>query len=784
MWAEATPPISLRAGTFTGLWHVRCPYVLNMFKILAVGPLVFTGVLLSTLAGLTGCNRSPEAREAQFLKRAEALSAAKDYNRAALELKNASKAMPKDPEPNYRLGLLELSVNHPMEALMEFRKALQLNPNHAGAKLKMAELMSLSRKKEDVEEAARRLTEFVKASPDTTETAEATDNLAFTQWRLGNPEEATKLLEETLAKSPSRLVSSVALARMKVEKKDFAGAEEVLKAAVKSDPKSAQAALLLGRFYILTQKLDAAEAQMKTAIALDPKSGSAWAGLAAIQLHGGRKQEAEQSYQQLSALPDKVYKPVHALFLFQEGRHDEAIAEMTRLAKADPQDRDARGRLVAAYVSTNQGAKAQQVLDDALHRNPKDVDALIQRSNFYMNQGKSSEATADLRQALTFRPDSVDGHAAMANVYRSTGKPLLERQELSRILQLNASMLPARLQLARNYEASGKADAALGLLQETPAPQKHVVGVLIARNWALYALKRTDELRTGIAEGQAAGPSPEWFLQSGALKLMQGAFEQARTDAEEFVKRQPEDARGALLLADTYLAQKQPKAAIDRLRELASQHRNTAALQQIYGDLLVKDGNPAAARKAYEAAKAANPRSVEADLKLAQIDIGDKQYDAAQQIAQGIIQRAPNNIQAQLMLGDIDEANHKEADAISHYRTVLNVQEDNLYALNNLAYTLITTNPDEALKYAQKALEALPDNPTVQDTIGWIYCRKGLYQAALGYLKTSVDHEPTPRRQFHLAVAYLKSGDRERGQALLTQALSKDPNLSKTEGTW
>jgi tetratricopeptide (TPR) repeat protein len=105
-------------------------------------------------------------------------------------------------------------------------------------------------------------------------------------------------------------------------------------------------------------------------------------------------------------------------------------------------------------------------------------------------------------------------------------------------------------------------------------------------------------------------------------------------------------------------------------------------------------------------------------------------------------------------------------------------------ALNNLAYYLASENADEALKFAQQAAELAPDSPYVQDTLGWIYYRKGLYSSAIRYLKTAVAKEPNPRRQFHLGMSYLKSGDRGLGQSLVQTALRQDPNLPKNEQGW
>jgi Tfp pilus assembly protein PilF len=55
---------------------------------------------------------------------------------------------------------------------------------------------------------------------------------------------------------------------------------------------------------------------------------------------------------------------------------------------------------------------------------------------------------------------------------------------------------------------------------------------------------------------------------------------------------------------------------------------------------------------------------------------------------------------------------------------------------------------------------------------------------ALTYLKASVAKEPTPRREFHLAVCYLKSGNKELGEKLLQKALQQDSKLATKEQGW
>src|SRR5207248_5097541 len=125
----------------------------------------------------------------------------------------------------------------------------------------------------------------------------------------------------------------------------------------------------LADFYVNQQRLPEAEAQYRQALEIDPKSAVSLLELGNLQLAMRRTQEAEQTLKQVSAFDE--YKSAYAMFLFQEGRHEEAIREFQRLAKAAPDDRQARTRLVTAYRTDNRSADAEKVLDQVLKKNPK-----------------------------------------------------------------------------------------------------------------------------------------------------------------------------------------------------------------------------------------------------------------------------------------------------------------------------------------------------------------------------------------------------------------------------
>jgi Tfp pilus assembly protein PilF len=173
-----------------------------------------------------------------------------------------------------------------------------------------------------------------------------------------------------------------------------------------------------------------------------------------------------------------------------------------------------------------------------------------------------------------------------------------------------------------------------------------------------------------------------------------------------------------------------------------------------------------------------------ATLALVEMDLRENRLDSARQGLTELLASNPKNIAALLVSAALEKRAGSDLAAISNYRTVLSIDGSNLVALNNMAYLMASQDPDQALKFAQQALEISPQNPAVEDTLGWVFYRKGIFGQATQYLKAAVTKEPTPRRQFHLAMCYLKDGNESLGRQTLAAALKQDPSLPKTEQGW
>src|SRR5262249_7630155 len=98
----------------------------------------------------------------------------------------------------------------------------------------------------------------------------------------------------------------------------------------------------------------------------------------------------------------------------------------------------------------------------------------------------------------------------------------------------------------------------------------------------------------------------------------------------------------------------------------------------------------------------------------------------------------------------------------------------------NLAWMLAQSgsNLDEALSLARIASDQLPGNPTVLDTMGWIYYKRGAYASAADVFEECVRKDAkNPVYRYHLCLSYAKTGDRDKAKAALNEALKISPSF-------
>ena len=132
------------------------------------------------------------------------------------------------------------------------------------------------------------------------------------------------------------------------------------------------------------------------------------------------------------------------------------------------------------------------------------------------------------------------------------------------------------------------------------------------------------------------------------------------------------------------------------------------------------------------------------------------------------------------MVGMILQMQGRHEEAQKRYETVVQIDPGAAVAANNLAWLYAERggNMDVALQLAQTAKSKLTDQPEVNDTLGWIYYKRGIAELAIPPFQESIAKDPkNPVYHYHLGLALKLRGDKVKAREALSQALKLSPNF-------
>jgi Flp pilus assembly protein TadD len=170
---------------------------------------------------------------------------------------------------------------------------------------------------------------------------------------------------------------------------------------------------------------------------------------------------------------------------------------------------------------------------------------------------------------------------------------------------------------------------------------------------------------------------------------------------------------------------------------------------------------------------------VRAESRQARDDV-----EGAKQALEKATELAPQLAVAHLQLGVLYEQAGDVRRALPRYERVVELQPNNVIALNNLAFNIAVHDkaPARAKPYAERALKLVPRDPAVSDTLAWIEYLLGNYAAAARLTATAVKGAPD-NADIRLHAAFIYAANQSQASALteLDAALKLNPELAGRE---
>jgi len=769
-------------------------------------PVLLTLLVLGALSACGG----PQARYASHLERGKRYLAAGDLARAGLEFRNALQIQPKgadalaldaqltersgnfraalslyraalDVEPDLvpaRAGLASIYVagGMPAKALAllepglakspnsvdllvaraaartalndlsgaraDAQRCLQLDPTNGRA---VALLAGLYRSAKEFPAAIALVSNAVTHTPGSVELREILAQLYFDTRNTGDGEQQLRKLIEL---RPHDSVYRDQLARALVYEHRIDAAQRVMEEAVQADPRSMQAKIALSDFVSAQRSAAAGEKILRDFLAREPANEDLRLGLGQLLLQHGKAAEALQTYGEVAA---------------REGDQPRGLV--------------ARDRMAELEASLGRDADAEKILAEVLKYNPQDDDALAVRGRLSAQHDDPEAAIADLRAVLRDHPDATAIRETLARVYLADGQIGLAVEALRNIVDSSPGDIPARIELAAVLARSNRADEAVSLLEAAvkAAPtdaraRQALVRAYMAKGDLTAAQSAAEALK---AQWPADG---EGHYLAGLVAKAQKRLSVSESELRQALALNPHALDALMALTSVELARGETEQAYKDVQSAMAADPKDPLPANLLGELYLAKGDLAGAERAFVHVTQLAPRWGVAYRDLAHARLAGHDTAGAIGAYQAGLREAPGDVLLGAELAALYEHEGRTGDAIAELDDVhrLNPRDQRIAA--SLAMLLVSYRSDaRSLDRARDLTAALAasNDPVVLDSAGWVQFKRGEFAAAAAALQKAEQRAPNAKEiRYHLAMAELRIGERDRARSDLEAALS------------
>ena len=520
-----------------------------------------------------------------------------------------------------------------------------------------------------------------------------------------------------------------------------------------------------------------------------PWTYDAWVELAQLSEQQGEDPDAVWARMVKELADDPQAQIMYADHLSSLGRHDEAIAHLEGHLPKSTAPAGTLAALVQLHISARDLPGAQATLERLRSEHPNTGPADQAEVSLANAEGRLRDALAVLER-WTDREEDATAFGLLADARLRAGNPRGALEAVDRAIALREVPRPDLHRLrGRILVQLGEHRSALQAFSRArsgggPLPVAYLPDLASA----YYSTGRGEEGRKMLERAlQAQTPPPSAFLlfaRAEAQRDPQGA----RAALERGSKLYPNALPFAIELTNFELREGKRDEALARVRAIGAQYPDSPEAQKLLVQTLSATGQKDEAADLVETLQERWPGYVGvAELYLGVMTRAGRGDEAFQSLTRK--QEAGQlSSHGRVLLARLHAARGEEERAIELLRSALGEVPDLPAAANNLAFLLAKRGEDlqEATELAQEARASRPDSSEIADTLGFVYMRRNLAEAALVQFDAALELAPAESAawataQYHRGLALKELGREQEAVLAVEQALASGAEFAESQ---
>lgn len=605
-------------------------------------------------------------------------------------------------------------------------------------------------------------------------------------YALGSYELAASQLGKTLKQVPNNAYTRKLLAGTQARLGQYPQALATLQPLHPEQSEDPQLLALAGDIYLRARKYTQANQLLEKAASIDPKSAAIRTGLGVSRLASGDSARALADLESAAALEtspgNNQANTLLILTLLRDKQFDralQAIAVLDRKQPNNPLTYNFRG---GAYLGKKDLVNARRSFEQALAIQPDFFPATANLAQLDLQANNFAAARNRFERVLNTDKNNLQAMLALAEIASITRQQKDYVGWLEKAIKAHPQAVRPQAALAFHYlaqktpqKALAVANQAVGANPGNPEALNLLGAVQSAANNKVGAIATFTKLT------EKAGQSPEAHLNLAMVQMENKQFASARIQLQKALELKPDHLPSLDGMLRLDLAENKPEAALQIARQI----------QSLYPESPIgfdREGDIQATRKNYPAATIAYKKALDKGIgstgfiKLHRVYLLAGNTAPAGQLLNDWLKQHPNDNAVRTYAAEYFIFRGQNKQALVQYQELARQAPANVAILNNLATLYQGEKDSRALATAEQAFKLAPDNPAVQDTLGWILVDHGQFPRAVDLLRKALAKAPQSHStRYHYAVALLRSGDKAQARNELEKLLTGAPKFPEAD---